>query len=421
MEAGSQGFLTGFFTLLHLTVCIATSPTCVTRRCLSNKLIDQDIVSQPQSENCTVDVFLKRIIYQTVDVNTKKLLFTSTLKVQMFWKDPALAWNKSMYPYDQVILPAKKVWTPHLSVRNAVSSMLEPGTKDLMVFSNGTVVHHVQMHIIVGCDINLYTYPFTTDSCPIYLSGQDSMGCGSIIHIGKIDPKGIERGDWRTESVDNIRDEKGNTYLWVTMSTRSFNPSVTLILPSILVMLADVASFSLPLGGGERISFKVTLVLSFIMFLIILADILPGDSLCSPLIRYHFCVCLTCLVISMILSMLLTRLVADGSILPFSLSRWCPRRAKPPPSEDSPNTGDSELEEQSTAPHLKPEDTALQRMANYLEGLAKQDQLAHSRKSLANKVDKVCFWIYVLCSIVYASVMLYMFKYYVCAVDNLDF
>ena len=51
-----------------IPVCMATSPTCVTRRCLSKKLIDQDIISQPQTENCTVDVFLKHVVYQTVDV-----------------------------------------------------------------------------------------------------------------------------------------------------------------------------------------------------------------------------------------------------------------------------------------------------------------------------------------------------------------
>lgn len=57
------------------------------------------------------------------------------------------------------------------------------------------------------------------------------------------------------------------------------------MLPSILIILADMISFSLPLTGGERNSFKVTLVLSFTMFLVILNDILPGDSQCSPVIR----------------------------------------------------------------------------------------------------------------------------------------
>lgn len=57
------------------------------------------------------------------------------------------------------------------------------------------------------------------------------------------------------------------------------------MLPSILIVLADIISFALPLGGGERNSFKVTLVLSFTMFLLILNNVLPGDSQCNPIIR----------------------------------------------------------------------------------------------------------------------------------------
>lgn len=71
----------------------------------------------------------------------------------------------------------------------------------------------------------------------------------------------------------------------VSLSIKYLNPFITLLLPSVLLLLADAASFALPLGGGERNSFKVTLVLSFTMFLIILNEKLPGDSQCSPIIR----------------------------------------------------------------------------------------------------------------------------------------
>lgn len=70
----------------------------------------------------------------------------------------------------------------------------------------------------------------------------------------------------------------------VSLSMKPTNPFITLMLPSILIVLADVVSFALPLGGGERSGFKVTLVLSFTLFLSILNDQLPGDSECSPII-----------------------------------------------------------------------------------------------------------------------------------------
>nr|XP_033501210.1 5-hydroxytryptamine receptor 3C-like [Epinephelus lanceolatus] len=122
-------------------------------------------------------------------------------------------------------------------------------------------------------------------------------------------------GDWQTDDVFLARQTDERNYILVQLSIKYTNPFITLMLPSILIVLADVVSFALPLGGGERNSFKVTLVLSFTMFLIILNDQLPGDSACSPVIRTHFCICLVLLVVSMLASMVMTRLAKDGSLI----------------------------------------------------------------------------------------------------------
>lgn len=75
--------------------------------------------------------------------------------------------------------------------------------------------------------------------------------------------------------------------LKVTISSNPFKAMVSLVLPSALIMIADLVSFALPLDGGKRSSFKITLVLSFTMFLLILTDYLPNTGTCSPLIREY--------------------------------------------------------------------------------------------------------------------------------------
>lgn len=71
------------------------------------------------------------------------------------------------------------------------------------------------------------------------------------------------------------------------MSSNPFKAMVSLVLPSALIMIADLVSFALPLEAGKRSSFKITLVLSFSMFLLILTDYLPSSGSCSPLIREY--------------------------------------------------------------------------------------------------------------------------------------
>lgn len=46
----------------------------------------------------------------------KKINFD--LKTQE-WEDPELAWDTSVYKFDEVILPVDKIWTPELLVTNA--------------------------------------------------------------------------------------------------------------------------------------------------------------------------------------------------------------------------------------------------------------------------------------------------------------
>lgn len=72
------------------------------------------------------------------------------------------------------------------------------------------------------------------------------------------------------------------------MSSNPFKAMVSLVLPTALIMIADLVSFALPLDGGKRSSFKITLVLSFTMFLVILTNYLPDSGSCSPLIREYF-------------------------------------------------------------------------------------------------------------------------------------
>lgn len=71
------------------------------------------------------------------------------------------------------------------------------------------------------------------------------------------------------------------------MSSNPFKAMVSLVLPSALIMIADLVSFALPLDLGKRSSFKITLVLSFTMFLLILTDNLPDSGPCSPLMREY--------------------------------------------------------------------------------------------------------------------------------------
>uniref|UniRef100_A0A8C2IZ13 5-hydroxytryptamine (serotonin) receptor 3A n=1 Tax=Cyprinus carpio TaxID=7962 RepID=A0A8C2IZ13_CYPCA len=74
-------------------------------------------------------------------------------------------------------------------------------------------------------------------------------------------------------------------------------------------MVMDIVGFYLPPDSGERVSFKITLLLGYSVFLIIVSDTLPATAIGTPLIGVYFVVCMALLVISLTESVLIVRLV----------------------------------------------------------------------------------------------------------------
>ncbi|KAM9843959.1 5-hydroxytryptamine receptor 3A-like [Aulostomus maculatus] len=396
--------------------CGHATSNCTSRRCLADMLIKQKHFSQPQSESCNQTVHIPWIEYQTLSVDTKNLLLNSRLVAFIQWQDAELQWDTSVYPYDSVVLPVDKVWTPEIHVVNGIQTTMRHGSHDLLAYSNGTLVHEVIIDAQVICEINMFNYPFASDICPLAFETWSMDGCGTMLELGEVWGIDIPRGDWQTEDVYLLKDVVEPHFILVKLSIKHLNPFITLLLPSILIILADMVSFALPLGGGERNSFKVTLVLSFTMFLIILNELLPGDSHCSPIIRTHFCVCLVLLVFSMLVSMVLTRMAKDGKL------NFCcfPKKSN---SENIQAQDEEEIIPDISVIGLKTsEDTEiLRKMLKLLEAYHYNVMESEKHQKLADRLDKAFCWFYSISAILYFCAMITVMVTYTCEVNHIEF
>ncbi|XP_076608338.1 5-hydroxytryptamine receptor 3A-like [Chaetodon auriga] len=397
----------GFFLSLLAVACGRADPGCKTRRCLAEMLISKSYTSQPQYENCTQMIYVPLIEYQTLSVDTKNLRLISRLQASLIWSDLELGWNTSVYQYDEVILPVNKVWTPELHVTNGIVTTMKHSSRDLLAYSNGTLVHTVIINAEVNCEVNLFNYPFAADECPVAIQAWSADGCGTELLLGDLMMVDGTHGDWKTDSVIFQKQRDDRNYIMVALSIKYLNPFITLMLPSILIVLADTVSFALPLGGGERNSFKVTLVLSFTMFLIILNDELPGDSQCSPIIRTHFCICLVLMVFSMLVSLLLTRVAKDGSLM-----LCCCRKGSTP--ENTASKEEKEDEEAKAGISVVPPNASeehsrmLRKVVNFLQDFEAKEQESERHQRFANILDRTFFWFYFIFGIIYFSAMSYV-------------
>ncbi|XP_030645551.1 5-hydroxytryptamine receptor 3A-like [Chanos chanos] len=347
---------------------------------------------------------------------------TAFLKPPHHHNDPDLTWNVTKYKFRELMLPADKIWTPQLSVDNAINTEIKPLSSDLMVYNDGTVEHSVVMFTTVICEISLYTYPFVQDSCVVALNGWQHRWCGLRVRFGNVSTTGSSHGEWKTIDValTQMRGRGDRNFLSVTVTINPFGPTVTLILPSILIMIADLISFALPSLGGERNSFKVTLVLSFTMFLLILTDHLPDDGRCSPLLRYHFCFCLVSLVVSMLLSMLSTRIADDGSLVPSRCIKSRREKKNRKDSLDHERDAISSVTVTKSAESIL-NDAAIKRITAFVENMEEELREKDARQSLANTVDKFCFWGFFILYVIYSICIISYAQADFCKVNNLEF
>ncbi|KAJ0058115.1 hypothetical protein NL108_007396, partial [Boleophthalmus pectinirostris] len=245
-------------------------------------LIKKELKSQPQYENCSVIIEIPLLEYQTLAVVSTSTKNINQLKL-LQRIDPEMSWNTSLYQYEEVSVPVDSVWTPELHVTNAITITTQPSSKDLEVLSDGRMRHEIILNTEVNCEVNLFNYPFAADACPVAIHIWNSkskydeatlhlvnsmhnkyfhvifLECGGEMRLDEVKMKDGAHGDWQTEDVH--LDQKGGNkkFILVELRIRQNNPFITLMLPSILIIMADVVSVALPLEGGERNSFKVTL------------------------------------------------------------------------------------------------------------------------------------------------------------------
>ncbi|XP_016355349.1 5-hydroxytryptamine receptor 3A-like [Sinocyclocheilus anshuiensis] len=382
-------------------------------RCLANYIIAKKLISAPHGNNCSVTVKITSVQYETLSFDTKNMQMNSRVKVNMMWNDPGLAWDINTSNATAIMLPVDKIWTPGLILDNAIDITVQPYKSDVLVLRNGNVDHAVILFIAVSCEINLFTYPFVIGDCAVAINGWSQSSCGLILlYPNNITMTGSEQsGEWLTENVEITQDSESqnHTYLSVTLSINPFSAVVTLILPSALIMLADLVSFALPVQGGERNNLKVTLVLSFTMFLVILNDHLSSGTSCSPLIHYHFCFCLVSLVLSMVVSIVLTRLTLDDSILPC-------KRSKNIKTQNA-NLGqheDAGVIATTKSTDLASEVASLQKIVNFLENMDQKGQVANSNEAFVDRLDKICFCFFLFIDIIYIIIVVIVTRTDIC-------
>lgn len=300
---------------------------------LSDKLMDgyKKGVRPVHNWRQTTTVFIDVMVYAILGVDEKNQVLTTYIWYRQFWVDEFLTWDPMEYEnVSQMSIPTEKIWVPDILINEFVDVGKSPDIPYVYVNNEGMVQNYKPIQVVTACSLNIYNFPFDLQNCSLTFTSwlhtiQDiNVSLWRTPEEVKEDKSVfMNKGEWEllyVLSQYRMFVEHGDTFaemkFHVVIKRRPLFYAVNLLLPSMFLMVMDIIGFYLPPDSGERVSFKITLLLGYSVFLIIVSDTLPATAIGTPLIGVYFVVCMALLVISLTETILIVRLVHKQDLQP---------------------------------------------------------------------------------------------------------
>ncbi|XP_034438705.1 5-hydroxytryptamine receptor 3A-like [Hippoglossus hippoglossus] len=277
-------------------------------------------------------------LYAVLGVNEKTQILTTFLWLRLYWQHEFLVWDpEECDGVTRISLPVKELWSPDIIVYEFVDDDVSQACPYVYVNHTGHIRWDRMLRLVSACNLEIFSFPFDVQNC--------SFTFGSYMHTirdVRISPaltfeemsgnskRYLEAsGEW--ELVDILGetsilqfgiDEWDIITFWVVIKRRPVLYVVNLLIPSSFLMLIDILSFYLPPHSVDRASFKMTLILGYTVFLLIMNDLLPSTANGTPIIGIYFSVCLALMVISLLETVIITNVLHHSTMKYQEVPNW---------------------------------------------------------------------------------------------------
>nr|XP_019608864.1 PREDICTED: 5-hydroxytryptamine receptor 3A isoform X3 [Rhinolophus sinicus] len=240
------------------------------------------------------------IVYAILSVDEKNQVLTTYIWYRQYWTDEFLQWNPEDFDnITKLSIPTDSIWVPDILINEFVDVGKSPDIPYVYVRHHGEVQNYKPLQVVTACSLDIYNFPFDVQNCSLTFTSwlhtiQDiNISLWRLPEKVKFDKSVfMNQGEWELLGVlTQFREfsiESSNCYaemkFYVVIRRRPLFYAVSLLLPSIFLMVMDIVGFYLPPDSGERVSFKITLLLGYSVFLIIVSDTLPATAIGTPLI-----------------------------------------------------------------------------------------------------------------------------------------
>ncbi|XP_056012610.1 acetylcholine receptor subunit gamma-like [Ostrea edulis] len=221
-----------------------------------------------------------------VDLDEKGSSFSQACSLCVSWKDEFLTWNASHYEgIESFIVDISSIWYPDVSILGRMEIDQEVKFSRARVQSNGTVNTTFVGLLTTHCSTDPSHFPFDYQLCEfrldsqIYTKSEVDMKFTSIqmMQDYKSNP------NWNTARISFVDDQQ----LYFCLQRKSLYLSMLYMVPTTMHAVLILVSFLVPSESGEKISFGMSLFLSFMVLLLQLNGDLPEVSTSIPALEIY--------------------------------------------------------------------------------------------------------------------------------------
>ncbi|XP_074518401.1 uncharacterized protein LOC141784460 [Halichoeres trimaculatus] len=261
-------------------------------------------MARPTKDNeRPTEVILDIYLYSILDVKEKEQELVAYFLIDMFWVNEFIKWEPKDFCRTYIItIPSELLWKPDLTIEEVTVKEKLFQTQYLTVRDNGDIYQRNGMVLVSTCRMDFYRFPFDTQTCSLtFKSLQHSWEAIQLRTRYPNEDRLKSTREWmktesewllmnvtvETKSVLNFHVPLSTFFYTMTIKRRSVLYVANFIVPILLFLCLDLASFLISESGGEKLSFKVTVLLAVTVMQLILNEILPSSSDRIPLIAVY--------------------------------------------------------------------------------------------------------------------------------------
>uniref|UniRef100_G3SRN7 5-hydroxytryptamine receptor 3D n=1 Tax=Loxodonta africana TaxID=9785 RepID=G3SRN7_LOXAF len=269
-------------------------------------------------------------------VDAQLQLMTSFLWLNVIWYNPFIRWNpEECGGIGKLSMTTENLWIPDIYIQEFMDVDQTPTSLMAYVNSEGRISYDKPMQVVSICNLDIFYFPFDQQNCTLtfgsFIYTVEDMVLGMEKEAQEISNTSLSlirsKGEWVLLSIHQSEQQMtmgtsqyDQIIFYVAIRRRPSLYVINLLLPSGFLVAIDALSFYLPAESGNRAPFKMTLLLGYNVFLLMMNDLLPVNG--TPLISVFFALCLSLMVVSLLETVFITYLLHLATTEPPPMPLW---------------------------------------------------------------------------------------------------